>query len=113
MEKKLPGIFVNKIDKKLDNNKSVYYGTREEKEVLKEEKSENKKADTFSLNIKQKIKQIFQSEHYIYKMDVTITMKDKKLDKRIVGYNETDLITFENELIPISEIVDIEIKEAQ
>ena len=109
MEKKLPGVFVNKIEKKIENNKSVYYGLKDEPKIVEKETS-NEKKRSVPLNIRQKIKRVFQSEHYIYKMDVVLTMKDKKINKRVVGYNENDLITFENELIPISEILDIEIQ---
>lgn len=111
MEKKLPGVFVNKIGKKLDNNKSVYYGPREgEKQVNQEETIKTpQNREGLSLNVRQKINRIFQSVNYIYKMDVEITMKDKKIKKRVVGYNDNDLITFDNELIPISDIIDIEV----
>lgn len=107
MDKKLPGVFVNKIDKKLNNNKSVYYGGREEEreEIIKPAG----KKEGLSLNVRQKISRIFQSVNYVYKMDVEITTKDQKVKKRVVGYNDHDLITFDNELIPISDILDIEV----
>lgn len=108
MDKKLPGVFVNKIDKKLTNNKTVYYGGADEKV---EKKVEEKKVHLGNepLNIKQKLNQVFKSVNYIYKIDVMITLKDKTVTKKIIGYNDRDVITFDNELIPIADILDIEV----
>ena len=44
---------------------------------------------------------------YVYKADVEIVLKDKKIIKRIIGKNDGSLITIDNELIPLSEIKDI------
>lgn len=101
MDKKLPKVFVNKIDKQLKNNDSVFYGSKERKEEIRKEKP-------FSLN--QKINKIFGSSTYVYKADVLITLKDKKIEKKIVGRNKKELITFDGEIINISDILDIETK---
>ena len=63
------------------------------------------------LNINQKINNIFNSNKYVYKADVVITTKDGKVVKKIIGQNKTHLITIENELIPISNILDIDFNE--
>lgn len=100
MVKKLPKVFANKIDKNISNNETVYYdrGVREES-----------KTNT-RLNINQKINQIFGSSRYVYKADVMITTKDGKINKKIIGRNRYELITMDNEVIPISEIIDIAFK---
>lgn len=110
MEKKLPGVFANKIDKEFYNNDRVYYSSsnsnyseRSENKELMEEKNQTK----MTLNINQKINNIFNSNRYVYKAEVVITTKDEKLVKKIIGQNKTHLITMENELIPISDIIDI------
>lgn len=109
MNKKLPGIYANKIDKKVDNNNKVYYSSKETRESNNELNKNNeiiyKEVD--GKNILQKINAIFTSSNYIYKADVELVLKDKVLKKRIIGKNKTHLITYENELIPISEIIDI------
>ena len=110
MDKKLPGVFANKINKALYNNKTVFYGGKEEIRTEKQEKKETKISFSDSLNIKQKINQVFHSEYYVYKINVELTLKDKKVTKKLIGYNDRDVITIDNELIPISEIQDIEIK---
>ena len=47
----------------------------------------------------------------IYKADVSITTKDGIILKRIIGRNSTHLITIDNELVPISDIIDIDFSE--
>lgn len=99
MDKKLPKIFANEVNE-AGNNEKVYYSSSssEHRNVDKHEEK----------NINQKINEIFSSNNYIYKADVEIKLKDKDINKRIVGRNSTHLITIDNELIPISDIIDIE-----
>lgn len=101
MDKKLPKVFANKIEKKVENNNRIYYSNKE-KEEIKSNFIESK-----GKNVLQKINHIFNSNNYIYKADVEITLKDKKIVKRIIGKNKTHLITNENELVAISDIIDI------
>ena len=101
MEKKLPKVFANKIDKPLKNNETVYYEKREDR---KEEPF--KPNSLFSIN--QKINQIFGSSRYVYKADVVITTKNGKLNKKIIGRNRNELITMDNEVIKIADILDID-----
>lgn len=107
MKKELPGLFANKINKKLENNERVAV-TKPEEMVRKSEESISKDAPILQKDIQQKIQDIFVSPKYVYKANVVITTKDKKVVKKIIGKNNQHLITIENELIPISDIVDIE-----
>ena len=95
--KELPKVFHNKIDKKFDNNRSVFYSNN----TYEEDRS----VDTRT--ILQKINEIFSSPNYVYKANVEIALKDKKVTKRIIGRNKNYIITMDNDLIPISDIVDI------
>lgn len=104
MKKDLPGLFANKINKPLYNNEKVSVSKNEDRK----EKIDVKSPITFEKNINQKIKEIFDSPKYVYKADVLITMKDKKIIKKIVGKNQNNLITIDNELIPINDIINIE-----
>ena len=104
MEKKLPKVFANKIDKELKNNKTVYYNKNEERKI------EEKDPLSSILTVNQKINQIFSSARYVYKADVIITTKNGKLNKRIIGRNRNELITMDNEVININDILDIEFK---
>ena len=97
--KDLPKVFHSKIDKKINNNESIFYSNNtkssEENEVIDQK------------NVIQKINSIFASPNYVYKANVEITLKDKKITKRIIGRNKNYIITMDNNLIPISDIVDI------
>ncbi len=95
--KELPKVFHNKIDKKFDNNRSVFYSNNSYEE--------DRSVDTRT--VLQKINEIFSSPNYVYKANVEITLKDKKVTKRIIGRNKNYIITMDNDLIPISDIVDI------
>ena len=57
--------------------------------------------------VEQKIYNIFNSPNYIYKIDVIIVTDKGKSKKRIVGKTKTNLITMDNEYIPINTIRDI------
>lgn len=111
MEKKLPKVFANKIDKNLKNNETVFYdrGNKEIEEVQKE-KRKVIVDDTIALN--QKINKIFGSSRYVYKADVDITTKEGKISRRVIGRNKNELITMDNELIKISDIIDIEFSDS-
>ena len=58
-------------------------------------------------NIIQKINDIFASPNYIYKANVKITTKEGTTSKRIIGRNKDYIITMDNNLIPIKDIIDI------
>lgn len=109
MEKKLPKVFANKIDKSLDNNENVYYSKYQD-DSLRTSPTDDKINQPFAVkgeNINQKINSIFSSPKYVYKADVDITTKEGSISKRIIGRNSTHLITIDNELISVSDIVDI------
>lgn len=106
MDKKLPNVFVNKVEKEFQNNKKVFY-SKEQEEIVPEKEIRGV-SRVMGQNINQKINAVFNSPRYVYKADVNITTKNGVLHKRIVGRNANHLITIDNELIPISEITDIE-----
>lgn len=105
MGKELPEMYHNNFNKDIRNNKCVFSTLIKEKKETKEEKEFNNKYDRF--NIEQKIFNIFNSKDYIYKADVTIVTDSQTLKKRIIGKNNDNLITMNNEYIPISIIRDI------
>lgn len=95
--KDLPKVFQNNINKEFKNNNSVFYSRNSSiHDEIKDSKT-----------IFQKINEIFSSPNYVYKANVEITLKDKKITKRIIGRNKNYIITMDNMLIPITDIVDI------
>lgn len=95
--KDLPKVFQNNVNKEFKNNNSVFYSRNY---IIQNEVKDSK-------TILQKINDIFSSPNYVYKANVEITLKDKKITKRIIGRNKNYIITMDNMLIPITDIVDI------
>lgn len=108
MDKKLPSIFANKVSKDATHNVSVAYSGNNTKEKRNSPMNLNDNLKMVGQNINQKINSIFSSTKYVYKADVNITLKDKIIKRRVIGRNSVHLITIDNELIPIGDIIDIE-----
>ncbi len=109
MEKKLPGVFANKNIGNLKNNERVYYSSKDEQKKDYNH-ADNQLPSLIGQNVQQKINTIFSSSNYVYKADVEITLDTGKIIKRIIGRNTNNLVTMDNELIPINKIIDIEYK---
>lgn len=92
MKKNLPHVFKNTINKSLKNNEKVFYSKEREKYQ--------------EINIDELFKQ-----NQIYRTDVKITLKNNNiLEKNIIGRSINHLITSNNELIAIDDILKIEKK---
>ena len=110
--KELPKMYRNRIEKEITNNEKIFstmFNTVTntfKKEDDRKIKIENRNNYT----IEQKIASIFKSPNYIYKIDVVIVGDRETQTKRIVGKTKTNLITMDNEYIPINTIRDIYIK---
>lgn len=109
--KELPKMYRNKINKELKNNERIFctmYNNvseeNKENNIIIESNIINKKNN---LTVEQKIANIFNSPNYIYKIDVVIVTDKDKMAKRIIGKTKTNLITMDNEYIPINTIRDI------
>ena len=102
MTKKLPEMFHNDFSKNINNNTKYYSSLDKSNGVINKD---IKSLDRFS--IEKKIFSIFNSSDYIYKADVTIVTDTGSYNKRIVGKNANNLITIDNEYIPIAIIRDI------
>lgn len=96
MKKDLPKVFANKINKKLNNN-NTYSITNKFEESTRD----------YNIDVNKKINDIFKSPRYIYRANVDIKLKDRTIKKKIIGKKNSNLITIDNELIPISDIIDI------
>ena len=103
--KELPKMYHNNIDKNINNNKKIF-------STMYNSDTEVRSTNNFINNknnytVEQKIYNIFNSPNYIYKIDVIIVTDKGKDKKRIVGKTKTNLITMNNEYIPINTIRDI------
>ncbi len=104
--KDLPKMYRNKIDKDIKNNEK-FFSTMYDKKIEKENNKNIFINNKNNYTVEQKIYNIFNSPNYIYKIDVTVVTDSGIQNKRIVGKTKTNLITMDNEYIPISTIRDI------
>jgi len=114
MEKKLPKVFANKIEKKINNNEKIYNSgdiNNQEKQPKQQKSENNKKTITNEKTISDKINKIFSSRNYVYKIPVKIQTQDSEIVTKIIGKNKNNIITVDNELIKIRDIKNIEIYE--
>ena len=98
--KELPSMYHSSINKEINNNERIYSTLYNDSNII----SRN------NLTVEQKIQNIFNSPNYIYKIDVVIVTDNNKVNKRIIGKNKNNLITMDNEYIPINTIRDIYIE---
>lgn len=105
MPKELPRMYQNKIEKNFDNIQKVYSTLYDD--VVNIDKKNIKKNTKEIYTIERKIYNIFKSPTYVYKADVIIETDDGVINKRIIGKNKNNLITIDNEYIPINKIKDI------
>lgn len=106
MKKKLPNLYVNKIEKKLNNNDVIFYSSKKEKEpvITTPNISHNNELQ----DVGTKINELFNSPNYVYKMNVTIMLKDKSIiNKDIIGQVGKQLITIDEDSINIDDISEI------
>lgn len=96
MEKNLPKVFANPINKPITNNREYH--------VIDPNKKERKKVE----NIPEKINQIFASPTHVYKSKVRITIKGETIETIMVGKTTNHLLTLNGEKIRINDIEDIE-----
>ena len=94
-------MYHNKINKTVNSIQKVYSS------IENHENNELRQNKYSSISIDQKIEQIFQEKDFVYKADVEIITDTETIRKRIVARNQNNLITIDNEYIPISIIRDI------
>ena len=102
--KELPKMYHSTIDKNINNVQKLY--TTMDK--TKKEEIPIRKHEVYDrFTIEQKIQNIFNSPSYVYKADVFIELDNEVVKKRIVAYINNNLITIDNEYIPVDKIKDI------
>lgn len=103
--KELPKMYQNKINKSINSIQKVYSSMdRSNSSNDSYEKLDGKYS---SISVDKKIDNIFNAPDYVYKADVTIVTDTEKIRKRIVARNNNNVITIDNEYIPIAIIRDI------
>lgn len=98
--KRVPEIFVNKINKNISNNKEVYYSYND-KNVYEEEIIPNE------YDLQQKINKLFKSNDFIYKKKFKIKTKDYEREYTIISKSYDYLLCIDGNKIYIKDIIDI------
>lgn len=98
---KIPKIYVNKIDKKIDNNDNVYYSYLDNNEI-----EEEKVYSEFEMQ--NKINNLFKSNNFIYKKKFHIKTKTSEDDYVIISKSYDYLLTIDGKKIMIKDILFIE-----
>lgn len=108
---KKPKIFENNIDKKINNNKEVFDSTKEVLEIInsKNEKMLNNNLDNRNndISIVDKITQLLNTNGYIFNIDVLIKTKDNEYNTHIASVINNHIITLDNDIINIDDVIDI------
>ena len=100
--KELPKMYHTKVGKDISSIQKIYSTIGHDR---KQDDIGNTRYSNVSID--KKIDDIFQDIGFVYKADVTIVTDNDTFKKRIVARNGNNLITMDNEYIPISIIRDI------
>jgi len=101
MNKKIPKIFV-KYNKKINNNKEVYYSAKDDgKDIFEHEIYDEK-------TVRNIIYDIFSSKDFVYKKRIYIKTQDEEGEYNIVYKTPDYLLTIDNKKIYIKDIKYIE-----
>ena len=97
-----PKMYQNRINKEFHNNRVVYNSYDKD----------NKTNDIYnevvdSNEIRKKINNIINANNFIYSKMVHIVIGGETITRKIVGLYNNNLITIDNEYIPIDNIKDI------
>ena len=102
--KELPKMYQNKINKSINSIQKIYSSMDRNSTNSSDDKVDSKYS---SISVDKKIDNIFNAPDYVYKADITIVTDTEKIRKRIVARNNNNVITIDNEYIPIAIIRDI------
>lgn len=92
--KKLPELYKNLDSKPKDNNKKVYY-------------MENKQKETRVSSVEEQLESIFHTLGYSYNIPVEIKTKDNTYHTSLVTRTKENVLTIDNQIIAIKDIIQI------
>ena len=92
-----PKMYRGEVKKEINNNRSIYASYSDKNEIRVYDNSD----------VRKKIDEIFSSSTFIYRTKVNIVIDNQVLTKKVIGVYNNNLVTIDNEQIPISMIRDI------
>lgn len=105
MNKKLPNVFANKNVSTVSNNKEMYYS--KENDLLENNNVSLENKNIRLIMIRKKINDLFNSKDFVYKVDAIVTTSEGDKEYTLIAKNNDNLLTINNESIPITDILDI------
>lgn len=93
---KLPKVYESPINKTFNNTQSIY------KSVI------NNNTRSIKKDINYEIDRIFRAKDHIAKSRVRVTLPNEELVVDIIGKTGSNILTMDNRLIKITDIIDIE-----
>lgn len=99
--KKLPKIYKNDIKNPINNNRNIYRFKNEDTFI------ENKVAT--NKEVKETLKEIFNGLGNSYNVLVKIITKDKEYETSLVSRTANNIVTIDNDVILIKDIINIKI----
>lgn len=93
--KKLPELYKNLNSKPMDNNKKVYYAKEKDTRTFQ------------TTTITEELDSIFHSLGYSYNIPVKLVTKTKTIYTSLVARTKENVLTIDNQTIPISDIIEI------
>lgn len=102
--KKLPKIYQNEVKKNFNNNEKVYYSEKNRRNSSNSVKVKSKNQIIDELNSLKK------ESGFIFNKPLIITTKDKTYDTAIVKMNNIEILTLNEDIIKIEDIISIERK---
>ena len=103
--KKLPKIYQADQNKKINNNKKICYLEINEKKY-KEEPNQKQEPELEEKNIEEVLEEIFSGIGYSYNIPITIKTHDKTYNTSLIAKTKKNLVTLDNEIIPIINKID-------
>lgn len=111
MDKKLPSIFKNEIDKNIDNNRKVFYSKYESIGNVVEKTSEVDSSNDKSVSLSSSLDDLLKNNQFIFNVPVEISLKEEIVNTKIVSKVGDHLLTSSGKIINLEDILLIRIKD--
>lgn len=108
--KKLPKVFQNELKKTIKNNKEVCILKNEEPKLEQIKIEEQEESPNNTQNITEILNEVFNGIGYSYNIQLEIKTNEKTYNTSLIAKTNNNLITIDNEIIPISSIICIKYK---
>ncbi|MBQ7136638.1 MAG: hypothetical protein IJO43_01520 [Bacilli bacterium] len=115
MNKDLPSIFKNPCDRKIENNKKVFYSKYESvgniEERVKEDSSKFNVIDLDdAITYNEALNNLFKNNQFVFNVPVEIITKEVTYNTKIVSKVNDHLLTNSGKIIRLDDILSINIK---